>query len=103
LEVHPAPGPCPDPKARQRDEEVAKLNLTIPSIFNPKMKWGIAQSFNQMIKQLKVANEANQEWSSTLEKKVQRKSEELKKAQAIFSSGKDCLFRKTFCGGSPRD
>jgi two-component system NtrC family sensor kinase len=35
-----------------------------------------------MTKQLKTANEANQEWSSTLEKKVRQKSEELKKAQA---------------------
>jgi two-component system NtrC family sensor kinase len=35
-----------------------------------------------MTKQLKAANEANQEWSSTLEKKVRDKSEELKKAQA---------------------
>jgi len=41
----------------------------------------LARSFNQMTKQLKAANEANQEWSSTLEEKVRQKSEELKKAQ----------------------
>ena len=42
----------------------------------------LAQSFNQMTKQLKAAVEANQEWSSTLKKKVREKSEALKKAQA---------------------
>jgi len=38
--------------------------------------------FKLMTQQLKDANEANQEWSSTLERKVRDKSEELKKAQA---------------------
>jgi two-component system NtrC family sensor kinase len=42
----------------------------------------LARSFNQMTQELKAANEANQEWSATLEKKVKQKSEELKKAQA---------------------
>ena len=63
--------------------EVANLNLDYAIDFVSKDEMGeLARSFNQMTKQLKAANEANQEWSSTLEKKVRDKSEELKKAQA---------------------
>jgi two-component system NtrC family sensor kinase len=62
---------------------VANLNLDYAIDFVSKDEMGeLARSFNQMTKQLKAANEANQEWSSTLEKKVRDKSEELKKAQA---------------------
>ena len=70
-------------KLAKGTREVAKLNLDYSIDFQSKDEMGeLAQSFNQMIKQLKVANEANQEWSSTLERKVHQKSEELKKAQA---------------------
>jgi two-component system NtrC family sensor kinase len=74
---------APIRKLAKGTREVAKLNLDYSIDFQSKDEMGeLAQSFNQMIKQLKVANEANQEWSSTLERKVQQKSEELKKAQA---------------------
>jgi two-component system NtrC family sensor kinase len=61
---------------------VANLNLDYAIDFVSKDEMGeLARSFNQMTRQLKAANEANQEWSSTLEEKVRQKSEELKKAQ----------------------
>lgn len=70
-------------KLAKGTREVANLNLdyTIDSVSKDEMGQ-LARSFNQMTKQLKAANEANQEWSSTLEEKVRQKSEELKKAQA---------------------
>jgi two-component system NtrC family sensor kinase len=70
-------------KLAKGTREVAKLNLDYAIDFASRDEMGeLAGSFNQMTKQLKAANEANQEWSSTLEKKVTEKSEELKKAQA---------------------
>jgi two-component system NtrC family sensor kinase len=70
-------------KLAKGTREVANLNLNYTIDFDSKDEMGeLARSFNQMTKQLKAANEANQEWSSTLEKKVKQKSEELKKAQA---------------------
>ena len=70
-------------KLAKGTKEVANLNLNYTIDFVSKDEMGeLARSFNQMTKQLKTANEANQEWSSTLEKKVKQKSEELKKAQA---------------------
>jgi two-component system NtrC family sensor kinase len=70
-------------KLAKGTKEVANLNLNYTIDFVSKDEMGeLARSFNQMTKQLKAANEANQEWSSTLEKKVKQKSEELKKAQA---------------------
>ena len=70
-------------KLARGTKEVANLNLDYAIDFVSKDEMGaLAQSFNQMTKQLKAANEANQEWSLTLEKKVRQKSEELKKAQA---------------------
>ncbi len=70
-------------KLSKGTREVANLNLDYAIDFVSKDEMGeLAQSFNQMTKQLKAANEANQEWSSTLEEKVRQKSEELKKAQA---------------------
>ena len=70
-------------KLAKGTREVANLNLDYAIDFVSKDEMGeLARSFNQMTKQLKTANEANQEWSSTLEKKVLQKSEELKKAQA---------------------
>jgi two-component system NtrC family sensor kinase len=70
-------------KLAKGTREVADLNLDYTIDFDSKDEMGeLAQSFNRMTKQLKAANEANQEWSSTLEKKVRQKSEELKKAQA---------------------
>ncbi len=70
-------------KLAKGTREVANLNLDYAIDFVSKDEMGeLAQSFNQMTKQLKAANEANQEWSSTLEKKVKEKSEELRKAQA---------------------
>ncbi len=70
-------------KLAKGTREVANLNLDYTIDFDSKDEMGeLARSFNQMTKQLKAANEANQEWSSTLEKKVMQKSEELKKAQA---------------------
>lgn len=70
-------------KLAKGTKEVANLNLNYTIDFVSKDEMGeLAQSFNQMTKELKAANEANQEWSSTLEKKVKQKSEELKKAQA---------------------
>jgi two-component system NtrC family sensor kinase len=69
-------------KLSKGTREVANLNLDYAIDFVSKDEMGeLARSFNQMTKQLKTANEANQEWSSTLEKKVMQKSEELKKAQ----------------------
>jgi two-component system NtrC family sensor kinase len=69
-------------KLARGTREVANLNLDYSIDFTSKDEMGeLAQSFNQMTKQLKAANEANQEWSSTLEEKVREKSEELKKAQ----------------------
>jgi two-component system NtrC family sensor kinase len=70
-------------KLAKGTKEVANLNLDYAIDFVSKDEMGeLARSFNQMTKQLKAANEANQEWSLTLEKKVKDKSEELKKAQA---------------------
>jgi two-component system NtrC family sensor kinase len=70
-------------KLAKGTREVANLNLDYAIDFVSKDEMGeLARSFNQMTKQLKTANEANQEWASTLEKKVEQKSEELKKAQA---------------------
>jgi len=70
-------------KLAKGTREVANLNLNYTIDFVSKDEMGeLARSFNQMTKQLKAANEANQEWSSTLENKVRQKSEELKKAQA---------------------
>jgi two-component system NtrC family sensor kinase len=70
-------------KLAKGTREVANLNLDYAIDFVSKDEMGeLAGSFNRMTKQLKAANEANQEWSSTLEKKVREKSEELKKAQA---------------------
>jgi len=70
-------------KLAKGTREVANLNLDYTIDFDSKDEMGeLARSFNRMTKQLKAANEANQEWWSTLEKKVQQKSEELKKAQA---------------------
>jgi two-component system NtrC family sensor kinase len=70
-------------KLAKGTREVANLNLDYAIDFDSKDEMGeLARSFNQMTKQLKVANEANQEWSSTLENKVREKSEELKRAQA---------------------
>jgi len=70
-------------KLARGTKEVANLNLDYAIDFVSKDEMGeLAGSFNQMTKQLKAANDANQEWSSTLEKKVREKSEELKKAQA---------------------
>ncbi len=70
-------------KLSKGTREVANLNLDYAIDFRSKDEMGeLARSFNQMTKQLKAANEANQEWSSTLEKKVNEKSEELRKAQA---------------------
>ena len=70
-------------KLAKGTREVANLNLdyAIDSVSKDEMG-ELARSFNQMTKQLKMANEANQEWSLTLEKKVREKSDELKKAQA---------------------
>ena len=70
-------------KLAKGTREVANLNLDYTIDFVSKDEMGeLARSFNQMTKQLKAANEANQEWASTLERKVREKSEELKKAQA---------------------
>jgi two-component system NtrC family sensor kinase len=70
-------------KLTRGTKEVANLNLDYSIDFASKDEMGeLAGSFNQMTKQLKAANDANQEWSSTLENKVKEKSEELKKAQA---------------------
>jgi two-component system NtrC family sensor kinase len=69
-------------KLAKGTREVANLNLDYAIDFVSKDEMGeLARSFNQMTRQLKAANEANQEWSLTLEKKVREKSEELKKAQ----------------------
>ena len=70
-------------KLAKGTREVANLNLNYTIDLASKDEMGdLARSFNQMTKQLKAANEVNQEWSSTLENKVRQKSEELKKAQA---------------------
>ncbi len=70
-------------KLAKGTKEVANLNLDYTIDFNSKDEMGeLAQSFNRMTKQLRAANDANQEWSATLEKKVKEKSEELKRAQA---------------------
>lgn len=70
-------------KLSKGTREVANLNLDHVIDFHSKDEMGeLARSFNRMTKQLKAANEANQEWASTLEKKVEEKTEELKKIQA---------------------
>jgi len=70
-------------KLTKGTREVANLNLDYSIDFRSNDEMGeLARSFNQMTRQLKAANEANQEWSAILERKVQEKSEELKKAQA---------------------
>lgn len=70
-------------KLSKGTREVANLNFDYVIDLDSKDEMGeLARSFNQMTKQLKAANEANQEWASTLEKKVQEKTEELKKIQA---------------------
>ncbi len=70
-------------KLTKGTKEVANLNLDYQIDFHSSDEIGdLAQSFNKMTKQLKAANEANQEWAATLERKVKEKSEELRKAQA---------------------
>jgi two-component system NtrC family sensor kinase len=70
-------------KLARGTKEVANLNLDYSIDFASNDEMGeLAKSFNRMTKELKGANEANQEWSLTLEKKVKEKSEELKKVQA---------------------
>ncbi len=70
-------------KLSRGTREVANLNLDYVIDFDSKDEMGeLARSFNQMTKQLKAANEANHEWALTLEKKVEEKTEELKKIQA---------------------
>ncbi len=62
---------------------MARLNLDHVIDFHSNDEIGqLAESFNRMTRELKAANEANQEWALTLEKKVQEKTEELKKVQA---------------------
>lgn len=70
-------------KLTKGTKEVANLNLDYKIDFKSSDEIGeLAQSFNKMTEELKAANEANQQWAATLEKKIQEKSEELKKAQA---------------------
>lgn len=70
-------------KLTKGTKEVANLNLDYQIDFHSRDEMGeLAHSFNKMTKQLKAANEANQEWAATLEKKVKEKSEELRRAQA---------------------
>jgi two-component system NtrC family sensor kinase len=70
-------------KLSRGTQEVAHLNLDHVIDFDSKDEMGeLARSFNRMTKELKAANEANQEWASTLERRVQEKTEELKKIQA---------------------
>jgi len=70
-------------KLAKGTKEVAGLNLDYSIDFTSNDEMGeLARSFNRMTAQLKAANEANQEWSAILEKKVQEKTEELNKAQA---------------------
>ncbi|MBM4306279.1 MAG: HAMP domain-containing protein [Deltaproteobacteria bacterium] len=70
-------------KLAKGTREVANLNLDYSIDFTSKDEMGeLAQSFNRMTTQLKSANEANQEWSAILERKVQEKTEELNKAHA---------------------
>ena len=62
------------------------MNLDYAIDFASKDEMGeLARSLNQMTKQLKAANEANQEAVFTLERKVAEKSEELKRVKPIFS------------------
>ncbi len=73
----------PIQKLAKGTREVANLNLDHVIDFESSDEMGeLARSFNRMVKELKTANEANQEWALTLEKKVQEKTEELKKVQA---------------------
>ncbi len=70
-------------KLSRGTREVANLNLDYVIDFDSKDEMGeLARSFNRMTKELKAANEANQEFSATLEKKIQEKTEELQKIQA---------------------
>lgn len=70
-------------KLAKGTQEVAKLNLDHVIDFHSSDEIGqLAASFNRMTRELKAATEANQEWAATLERKVQEKTEELKKVQA---------------------
>jgi len=70
-------------KLTKGTKEVANLNLNYKIDFKSSDEIGeLAKSFNKMTEELKAANEANQQWAATLEKRIQEKSEELKKAQA---------------------
>lgn len=70
-------------KLAKGTKEVANLNLDYTIDFKSNDEMGeLAKSFNQMTQQLKASNEANQEWSAILERKVKEKTEELNKAQA---------------------
>ncbi len=70
-------------KLTKGTKEVANLNLDYKIDFKSSDEIGeLARSFNKMTEELKAANEANQQWAATLEKKIKEKSEELKKAQA---------------------
>lgn len=70
-------------KLAKGTQEVAKLNLDHVIDFHSNDEIGqLAESFNRMTRELKAATEANQEWAATLERKVQEKTEELKKVQA---------------------
>ena len=70
-------------KLTKGTREVANLNLDYSIDFTSKDEMGeLAQSFNRMTTQLKAADEANQEWSAILERKVREKTDELNKAHA---------------------
>lgn len=70
-------------KLTKGTKEVANLNLDYKIDFKSSDEIGeLALSFNKMTEELKAANEANLRWAETLEKRIQEKSEELKKAQA---------------------
>ncbi|UCE08410.1 MAG: HAMP domain-containing protein [bacterium] len=62
--------------------QVADLNLDYSIDIDSTDEMGdLARSFNKMTKKLKQAKEELQEWSSTLEYKVKKKTKELERAQ----------------------
>ncbi|MDY6842743.1 MAG: ATP-binding protein [Thermodesulfobacteriota bacterium] len=64
-------------------KEVANLNFDYQVKLCSKDELGhLAQSFNEMISQLKTASNAIQDWSAELERRVKEKTEELKKTQS---------------------
>ena len=82
-----------------------KASWTIPCRWRSGDELGsLAASFNRMTEQLKKAQEENQQWTRTLEARVQEKTGELERAyHRLVQSEKMASLGKARRGCRPRD